>query len=293
MSVKLLLRLNRRVRPTLHPFNAEISGGESYGMWEYRRGGATVSLYSPEFDGTEMFFGKDVLDVGCGEGGKSLCYASLGAKSVVGVDTVKEYKEKSDALANALGFSNYTFVCASALALPFDGESFDTVIMSDFFEHVSDPLGALYEAMRVLRPGGRLFINFPPYYHPYGAHLSDAINIPWVHLFFREKTLIAAYKTLIADKSDAKRRLKLKITTDERGAEHIGYINKMTLKKARRIIKESGLAPKMKKYVPLRKFLAPAAHIPVLREFFVKAAVYVFEKPAEASKKEEFTSRNI
>ena len=46
--------------------------------------------------------------------------------------------------------------------------------------------------------GGKLFVNFPPYNHPTGAHLSDVIGIPSVHVFFSDKTLIAAYKELVA-----------------------------------------------------------------------------------------------
>ena len=39
--------------------------------------------------------GRDVLDLGCGAGGKSLYYASLGAKMVVGVDIVSDYENES------------------------------------------------------------------------------------------------------------------------------------------------------------------------------------------------------
>lgn len=69
-----------------------------------------------------------------------------------------------------LGLSDrFTFVNASALNLPFSDASFDTVIMNDFMEHISDPEGVLRESLRLLAPGGRIFINFPPYYHPFGA----------------------------------------------------------------------------------------------------------------------------
>lgn len=292
-GVKILLKLNRLFPAVPHPFNSEDAGGESYGKWEYDRGESTVTLYYPHFSAEDIFAGKDVLDVGCGEGGKAIYYAAHGAASVVGIDTVEEYSEKSARLAKHLGVSSFSFVTASALSLPFEDESFDSVIMSDFFEHVSNPEAALSEAMRVLRSGGRLFINFPPYFHPYGAHLSDAISIPWVHLFFREKTLIPAYKALIEELPDKERRLALKITPDGKEGEHIGYINKMTLKKARRVIRHTGLVPEYKKFVPLRKFLAPLVYVPALREVFVRSAVYVFKKDGKTAAKQVSTSRNI
>lgn len=294
MSVKTLLRLNRHFKPVPHPFNDEAAGGKTYGTWEYERGGKTVDCYRPAFSEDTMFREKKVLDVGCGEGGKSLYYAGCGAESVVGIDLVEEYSAKSAALAERLGLSDkFRFVCGSALALPFGDGTFDTVIMNDFFEHVSDPASALREAMRVLKDGGMLFVNFPPYYHPYGAHLSDAINVPWVHLFFSEKTMIGAYKELIADKPDAKRRAELKIRSDGNG-EVLGYINKMTLRRAKRTIASLGMKPTYKKFIPLRKFLAPAAHLPILREAFCRMAVYVFTKERSLTdgKEKQFSGDN-
>ena len=76
----------------------------------------------------------------------------------------------------------------NAIKTDFKDNSFDVVIMNDFMEHVSDPEKVLEEAIRLVSPGGRIYINFPPYYHPFGAHLSDAINMPWCHLFFKDKT---------------------------------------------------------------------------------------------------------
>lgn len=276
MSVRFLLSLNKCFRPIPHPFNEELAGGKTYGEWEFERGKTTIDCFRPKFDEEKMFFGKTVLDVGCGEGGKSLYYASCGANHVYGVDTVRHYAEKSAQLAKKLGLDDkFTFVNCSALELPFPDETFDTVIMNDFFEHVSNPAGAVKESMRVLKLGGRLFINFPPYYHPYGAHLTDAINIPWVHLFFDEKTMIDAYKQLIEPMPDAERRLMLKLSDD---GKHIDYINKMTLKKARDVFSSLGVEPTYARTIPLRRFIAPIYRLPLLRECLTRMAVYVFTK---------------
>ena len=94
MSVKSLLRLNRRFAPVSHPFNEEAAGGKTYGEWEFERGGTALSCYAPKFQPEDILFGKDVLDVGCGEGGKSLYFLSLGAKSMTGIDIVPEYGKK-------------------------------------------------------------------------------------------------------------------------------------------------------------------------------------------------------
>lgn len=49
--------------------------------------------------------------------------------------------------------------------LPFDDGSFDAVVSCGVLEHVADIPGSLAEIMRVLRPGGMLFIyHFPNYW---------------------------------------------------------------------------------------------------------------------------------
>ena len=55
--------------------------------------------------------------------------------------------------------------------------------MNDAMEHVEKPLEVLRECYRVLKPGSRLY-KFPSILPSCGAHLSDAIGFPWIHLFF-------------------------------------------------------------------------------------------------------------
>lgn len=45
---------------------------------------------------------------------------------------------------------------------PFDGASFDAVVMTEVFEHLRDyPIRSLHEVARILRPGGRLYFTTP------------------------------------------------------------------------------------------------------------------------------------
>ena len=226
-----------------------------------------------------MFRDKEILDIGCGAGGKSLYYASCGAKKVTGVDIVPKYEQDSMELAKKLNLQNkFQFFIADASKLPFPSHSFDTIIMNDAMEHVAQPEAVLREVMRVLKKGGKVFINFPPYNHPFGAHLSDVIFIPWVHLFFSDKTLIKAYKELVKDLPDGEERISFRISKDQKGREYFSYINKMTLKRYKKILNKLQLTPVYYKEVPLRGFLKPVAKLPFFREYFVKMAVSVIEK---------------
>ncbi|MBQ8577954.1 MAG: methyltransferase domain-containing protein [Clostridia bacterium] len=278
LPYKLLLATNNWFPRIVHPFNLQNDGEKTYAMWQYEKGYDTIKLYMDRFSRDEMFRDKDVLDMGCGAAGKSLYYVSLGARHVTGVDIVEHYKADAEKMAKELGFSDrFMFVLGSAYEMPFEDRCFDTVIMNDFMEHVDNPEAALREAMRLVRTGGRIYINFPPYYHPTGAHLSDAINIPWVQLFYSDDALIKAYKELIRGVPDEAERLALRFYTDENGVERIGYINKMTLKKFKGILKSLGVTPYYYREVPLRSYFAPLAKIPGIKELFVKMAVCVIE----------------
>jgi ubiquinone/menaquinone biosynthesis C-methylase UbiE len=279
ISTAIIKFTNKIFPKVVHPFNLQNQGTETYAQWQYRKGGDTIRFFLEARTAEEMFRGRQVLDMGCGAAGKSLYYCSLGAEKVTGVEIVAHYEQEANALAEELGFADrFQFVCASAFELPFPDNSFDTIIMNDFMEHVSDPARTLKEALRLIRPTGAIYINFPPYYHPTGAHLSDVINMPWVHLFFTENMLVKAYKELVKGLPDEKERLELRLSRDENGREYFGYINKMTLKKFKKILARLDIRPVYYREVPLRSWMAPLAKIPGIKEMFVKMGVCIIQK---------------
>ena len=278
MSLKLLLSLNKLFKLPKHPFNMQQNGEKTYAEWQFEKGIDTIKFYLDYSDETEMFVGENVLDIGCGAGGKSLYYLSRGAESVVGVDVVEKYKTESEQLRDKLGLKGFEFVYADASEMPFQDGSFDTVIMNDAMEHVSKPLEVLNEVYRVLKPNGKLYINFPPYNHPFGAHLSDAIGIPWVHLFFGDNTLIKGYKELVKDLPDGTDRIDFRIGIDANGKEYFSYINKMSSKRFKSILKQTNFECDYYKEVPLRGFMAPLSKVELFNDCFTKMVVCVLNK---------------
>jgi ubiquinone/menaquinone biosynthesis C-methylase UbiE len=104
--------------------------------------------------------GEDALDVGCGPGYLACELAArIGPRgSVHGVDRSKSMLAIATRRSAAEHAATVRFVVGDAVRLPFSAESFDAVTATQVYEYVADISGALAEARRVLRPGGRLLI---------------------------------------------------------------------------------------------------------------------------------------
>lgn len=96
-----------------------------------------------------------LLNVGCGTGGFNIV-AERGGIAAWGVDPSAE----AVALAQAR-VPTGRIVCAQAEALPFPRRSFDAVYCFSTLEHVADAGRAMREMVRVLRPGGGLYLHTP------------------------------------------------------------------------------------------------------------------------------------
>ena len=279
LPVKICMSLNQLFPMQVHPFNLNNDGVKSYAEWQYDKGIDTIKLYLKTTNTQKMFKNKKVLDIGCGAGGKTVYYASQGVSEIVGLEILEKYEEEALKLAEDKGFKDvFTFTSQDAAKTNFADNTFDTIIMNDAMEHVDEPAKVLDECYRILKKGGKLYLNFPPYNHPYGAHLSDAIAMPWVHVFFSDQTMIEAYKELVKGLPDGKDRIKFRIDTNNQGEEYFSYINHMSIKRYNSILNLSPFKVKYYSEEPLRNMLKPLAKLPFVKEFFVKMVVSVLEK---------------
>jgi len=103
--------------------------------------------------------GQDLLDVGCGPGTITCDLAELVAPGrVVGIDAAAEVLPRA-APGTPGTPGNVSFEVGDVYALAFDDGSFDVVHAHQVLQHLSDPVAALVEMGRVLRPGGSLAVR--------------------------------------------------------------------------------------------------------------------------------------
>jgi SAM-dependent methyltransferase len=99
--------------------------------------------------------GKDVLDNGCGTG-YGTAYLGEVAKSIVGVDISKEALRWAQKR-----YPNIKYLQMDVHHLEFPDNSFDFVISTENFEHLSDQKRHAAELARVVRPGGLVLLASP------------------------------------------------------------------------------------------------------------------------------------
>jgi len=127
--------------------------------------------------------GGRLLDVGCAFGAMLQSAAGAGYEPF-GVELNPAAVEKA-------GRHCQNVHCGRLSEARYDDEMFDVVTMTDFLEHVRDPLATLAEARRVMKPGGVLLITTPNS----GSPLAKLLGRRWIHyklehlFYFNRRTL--------------------------------------------------------------------------------------------------------
>jgi len=98
--------------------------------------------------------GTDLLDAGCGPGSITLGLArAVSPGRVIGIEIEDSQFERARETAEHDGL-NVEFRKANVYELPFANQQFDAVFSHAVLESLNDPVAALAEFRRVLKPGG-------------------------------------------------------------------------------------------------------------------------------------------
>jgi ubiquinone/menaquinone biosynthesis C-methylase UbiE len=98
-----------------------------------------------------------VLDLAPGPGHFAIELAKLAPHRVTGLDISRSFVRMARERAREQAV-DVDFQLGNAAAMPFDAESFDFILCRAAFKNFSQPLLALREMRRVLKPGGRALI---------------------------------------------------------------------------------------------------------------------------------------
>ncbi len=149
--------------------NVVLTGNVGTGNSSFREEWLKVVL-------SEIPKGKKILDAGAGESQykiycEHLDYIAQDFAMYDGVgDSKGIQKEKRD-------YSNLDIV-SDITSIPIENDFFDAVMCIEVFEHLPNPIEALLELNRVLKPGGKLILTAPfaslTHYSPY--HFATGFN---------------------------------------------------------------------------------------------------------------------
>ena len=154
----------------------------------------------PAFALRDAIAGKDLLDFGCGYGGKTVEYkVRCGARRVCGIEPFPSMIARAQDYAKSIGVNGVEFLTCSQREIPYPDASFDFVFSHDVLEHVEDPRVSVGEVHRVLRPGGCAFHVFPVYFGARSHHLDYVSNIPGLHWVFSPRILVEAVNDVLAE----------------------------------------------------------------------------------------------
>lgn len=218
------------------------------------------------------FEGKRVLDVGSGYGNTCIEAVRRGAREVLGV----EIDADSVAAANAKLSgdvelaSRCRFLLSDVAAL--GGEDFDLVLSQDSMEHYGEPERFVEQMLRPLAPGGLFVVGFGPLWKaPLGGHIGFLTKVPWAHLIFSERVIMA-------ERSRYRPEEAARTYDEVRGG-----LNQMTLARFRKIMEATGFRclyfETNRGEHPATRAMRLLSRVPALREYLTTNVYSVWRKP--------------
>jgi SAM-dependent methyltransferase len=207
-----------------------ISDNDKY-YWGYMYGlGAeTIVPYISELG---AFKNNDaVAEIGSAEGGVLAAFVEKGAKSALGTDISLPRLETGKQIAKEgnleIEFTSHDIINEEPAKEWLN--NYNLVLLRDVIEHLDDTTIALANIKKIIKPGGYLFVTFPPYYSPFGGHQHTIGHkrgmFPYIHLLPNKMFYWFLKKGRQNDIGEVKRLQNIKLTAKKflKSVEDAGY----------------------------------------------------------------------
>ena len=147
--------------------------------------------------------GAQLLEVAPGPGYLAIEIAKRGQYAITGLDISKTFVEIATANARRASVT-IDFQHGNASAMPFADDTFDLILCRAAFKNFSQPLAAMNEMYRVLKPGGRALIidlRKDASMDDISAYIKDA-NLGWANSLVYKMT----FRYLLIPRAYSKRQ---------------------------------------------------------------------------------------
>jgi len=122
---------------------------------------------------------RSLLVSGCAVGSELILARNRGFLEALGTEVISEYVTIGSKRLGSV--PNTAIQLYDGIILPFSNDRFSCIASGHIIEHTKSPINYLREHMRVLEPGGMLFLEFPDRYHSIELHtgLKSYEWLPW------------------------------------------------------------------------------------------------------------------
>jgi SAM-dependent methyltransferase len=227
--------------------------------------------------------GKKLLEVGSGNGGCGVAFHEAGASvTALEIDERLVAVSRECNAADGVGIEVHAGDIRDAGCPAFGNGPFDIVVMRDVIEHIDEPRATLANIRNNLSPEGVVFIIFPPYYSPYGAHQQILPKKKFLFIPYNK----LPYLQLLPD------RIFTRLTKDEDGAtKEVRRLRsiRLTIRTFETVAADEELRVAHRKFFLSRPTFniryglpvigaGPIGLVPGLRELAVTAACYLLRR---------------
>ena len=225
-----------------------------------------------------------ILEIGCGEGGNLIPFYKMGCEKILGVDMSESKIKNAKTFFNKLDGNrkSLNFICNDIYNIGVDDiGQFDIIITRDVLEHIHGQEKFMKFVKKFMKPNGKFFLGFPPWYNPFGGHQQMCNSVflsktPYFHILPK-----SAYKLILIWFGEPETKIKGLLEVKETGITIERFENILKTEKYqinKRLFYFINPNYEIKFGLKPRRAWRIISSIPFLRNFFITTNYYVVSK---------------